>query len=219
MVESFDKQLQTLNDELKQFGDLVCDAIDSALNAFKNHDLDMARRVIESDNQIDSVEKLVETRAMKLLLKNELDVTELRIVSATMKVITDMERIGDQAADIAEILLYYKKSPMKTDLSQVFHMAELAREMVRGSIEAFINADLGTAQRIIKSDDAVDSLFADIRDQVIERLVKNRDLADEAVDIIMITKYLERIGDHATNIGEWTIFAKTGKHIGKHQDK
>ena len=212
MMESFEKQLHKLHDELNQLGELVCDAIDLAINSFKTYDLDMARRVVESDTQIDSVEKLVEARALKLLLENDLKVEELRMISTALKVITDMERIGDQAADIAEILLYYKKGPMKSDLSQVFNMAELAREMVRGSIEAFTNQDLGTACRIIKSDDEVDSLFSDIRDSVIDRLVRNRDLADEAVDIIMITKYLERIGDHATNIGEWTIFAKTGKH-------
>lgn len=212
MIESFEQQVVKLHEELRQLGDLVCESIDMAIMSFKKYDLSMAKKVVENDQQIDNAEKLVEDRALKMLLKNDLSTDELRMISTVLKVITDMERIGDQAADIAEILLYYKKGPMKSDLSQVFYMSELARDMVKMSIDGFTNYSLGTALRVIKSDDAVDNMFSEIRDTVIDKLVKNRGLADEVVDIIMIIKYLERIGDHATNIGGWTIFSKTGKH-------
>ena len=210
MSQIFNEEINKLNEELEKMGRLVCKTIENSFQAFKNYDLELARKVVDGDNLVDSAEKAVEARALRLLSLT-LEPDQLRVISTALKVITDMERIGDQAADIAEILLFYKKGPMKSDLSNIFDMADIAVEMVSGSVECMINRDVGTASRIIGRDDAVDSLFGDVRDCTIELLTRDRSLADEAVDMIMIAKYLERIADHATNIAEWAIYLETGK--------
>lgn len=207
---NFIEERKKLNEEIEYMGKLVRTAMEQGVMAFKNHDLTLARKIAENDIIVNDAERKAHLTALRLL-KSDLSEDEIRLITTSLKVLTDMERIADQIADIAEILSFYEKSRMKFDLTQIIQMLEESIYMVDGAISCFINLDLGTASRIIKTDDKVDWLFSEVRRNVIESLFRDRALADEAIDIIMISKYIEKIADHATTIGEWTIFAQTGK--------
>ena len=210
MANNFEQECLSLKQQINKMGEIVCSTFDEGIVAFKKHDLKLAKKIIERDTKVDELEIQAHQTAVRLLTL-QIDEKQTRLISTALKVITDMERIADQVADIAEILLFYKKGPMKSDMSNIMQMAEEAEYMVKGAIAAFVNEDLATASIIISHDDKVDGLFADVRDTTVSLIIKDRGLADEVVDKIMIAKYLERIADHATNIAEWAIFSKTGK--------
>lgn len=211
MRNKFDTQLENLNNSLISMGALCESAIASAVKALMNNDLSLAEKAIAAEKEIDQKEKDIESLCLKLLLQQQPVAKDLRLISAALKMITDMERIGDQAADIAEIVTF-------TDLSNSINrvhindMAKATIKMVVDSIEAFVKRDLSLAKSVIEYDDIVDDLFAAIRTDIISLISKDSDYSEQFVDIIMIAKYLERIGDHATNIAEWVVFSITGEH-------
>ncbi len=208
----FDEELEILNTELIQMGALVEYSIQNAVKALETKDVNLAKKAIEFDTEIDNLEKEIEGICLKLLLQQQPVAKDLRQISTALKMITDMERIGDQAADISEIMLRYENVPYTSNIEDITKMAEATIKMVRDSIDAFVAKDLNLADSVVKYDDVVDELFVTIRSELIDNIRKDASVGEEAMDFFMIAKYLERIGDHATNIAGWVRFSITGRH-------
>jgi len=215
MRNKFDEQLSQLNDMLVDMGAMIEKAITLATQAILDHDKKMAKKAIAADREIDNMEKEIETLCLKLLLRQQPVARDLRLISAALKMITDMERIGDQAADISEIAKFLIGKQYIINLENIPKMAEATAKMVTESIDAFVKRDLELAHRVIEYDDVVDDLFDNVKRDVIELIQKDQANGEQAIDFIMIAKYFERIGDHATNIAEWVVFSITGRHIGE----
>ena len=210
MRTNFDTQLEVLNRELIEMGRQCEKAIELAVSAFLENNSEKRTEVFENDNEIDRKERDIEDLCMKLLLRQQPVARDLRVISSALKMISDMERIGDQASDIAEITEYVGKSETKTHI-HIKEMSESAVKMVRLSIEAFVKKDLELARVVINSDDTVDGLFVEVKRELTQLISAGGD-GEEYLDLLMIAKYLERIADHATNIAEWVIFSITGIH-------
>ena len=211
MRNKFDMQLDRMNEMLIEMGELCGKAIANATKAVEAKDLEMAKMVISEDEEIDQLEKDIERLCLKLLLQQQPVARDVRQISAALKMITDMERIGDQAADIAEILISGQIKEMSAH-GYLVDMASQTSEMVKKSIQAFVEKDLDMTRKVIVADNDVDQLFDQIKEALITFLAKEQSKGGEALDMLMIAKYLERIGDHATNIAEWVEFSITGVH-------
>ena len=212
MRTHFDKQLDKLNDELIEMGSMIEKAIEHTIKALVTQDIDLANYVIESDEQVNRQERDIESLCLKLLLQQQPVARDLRQISAALKMITDMERIGDQASDIAEIIISEKKAEA-ADIPVIVKMSEAAAKMVRDSVNAYVEKDLELSRAVIEYDDVVDEMFEENKKQLIDYISKNSgEGGKEAIDLIMVAKYLERIADHATNIAEWVEFSITGIH-------
>jgi len=211
---TFEEQLRLLNKELLEMGALIEHAIQAASEALVCQDTEAANNAIAFDREVDQKEREIETLCLKLLLQQQPVARDLRLISAALKMITDMERIGDQASDISGIVIYLAGKPYIKSLEHLPLMAEAAIRMVSGSIDAFIKKDLALARSIIAMDDVIDDLFDTIKGELIDLIQKDAANGEQAVDLIMIAKYFERIGDHAQNIAEWAEFAITGVHKG-----
>lgn len=212
MRNRFDRQLSTLNDELIEMGSMIEKSIETAIKALVNQDVDLARHAIEADEEIDRQERIIEDLCLKLLLQQQPVAKDLRLISSALKMITDMERIGDHASDISEITIALADQPYIKKLEHIQQMAKETMIMLVGSIEAFVDKDLEKANEVIKRDDVVDDLFNKVKKKLIQMIHENADKGEQAADLLMVAKYMERIGDHATNISEWVIFSITGEH-------
>lgn len=212
MRSRFDKQLSQLNNSLLEMGAMAERAIASAAQALSDQDENAAGRAIELEREIDSQERAVESLCLKLLLEQQPVAGDLRLISAALKMITDLERIGDQAADITEIILRLRGQAYVKPLVHLSQMAAGAIEMVTASIDAFVRKDPEKARGVFELDDLVDELFRLVKDELVELIHKNASCSEQAVDLLMIAKYFERIGDHAQNIAEWVEFSLTGVH-------
>ena len=212
MRGKFDEQLSQLNNMLIEMGGLIETAIALATQALREQDVELAKKAIAYDHEVDQKEKDIEALCIKLLLRQQPVAKDLRLISAALKMITDMERIGDQAADIAEITIMLSGVPYIKKLEHIPQMAEATVTMVTKSIDAFVEKDLELAQAVIEHDDVVDELFDAVKFDLIELIRLNSASGEQAVDLLMIAKYFERIGDHAVNIAEWVVFSITGKH-------
>ena len=211
MRSKFDSQLELLNSELIEMGALCENAIACAAKALIDGDSKLCESAIALEKDIDQKERDIESLCLKLLLQQQPVASDLRLISSALKMITDMERIGDQAADIAEIVAMENIHASGTSL----HIGDMSRatiKMVTDSIDAFVRRDLELAQSVIAADDVVDELFDRVKREIIELLSKKAADSEFAVDILMISKYFERIGDHAVNIAEWVEFSLTGRH-------
>ncbi len=207
---SFEHELETLNHNLSEMGTLIEAAIDKVIQAFQKEDKDMAIEIIQGDRTINDMERVIESRCLSLILRQQPVARDLRIVTTALKVVTDMERIGDHAADISEVII---RNSFKSNFGMVEaipRMAEVAKQMVHRAVETFISCDVKEARETMKMDDVVDDLFNQVKNAVIEAMKTSGEKADGYIDILMIAKYLERIGDHAVNICEWTEFHETG---------
>ncbi len=212
MRNRFDRQLQILDEELTHMGELCEIAIANATKALTDGDLEQAQAVIEADEEIDQLEKEIEGLCMKLLLQQQPVARDLRRISAALKMITDMERIGDQTSDIAEIVISTRRNT-PTEMQKINEMSAAASKMVRDSVTAYVEKDLELARKVMMEDDTVDAFFDEIREEMIEYIKEEKGHKGKQIfDLIMIAKYLERIGDHATNIAEWVEFSITGSH-------
>ncbi len=218
MRNRFDEQLASLNKELVLMGALCEDAISCAVKYLTSGDEKMKELCIDADNQIDQKERDIETLCMKLLLHQQPVAKDLRVVSSALKMISDMERIGDQASDIAEISPYITKSSIKNK-THISQMAEATIKMVTDSVESFVNNDIQLAYSAIACDDTVDNLFDQIKSELINAISDGSDNAEALIDLLMIAKYFERIGDHAENVAEWVIYSITGKHADNNMQK
>ncbi len=215
MRNRFDEQLSLLNRELMEMGALIEQSIRSAAQALIERSVPSADSAISIDKQVDQKERDIESLCLKLLLQQQPVARDLRLISAALKMITDMERIGDQAADISGIVIYLSDEPLVKNPQHLAQMAEAAIRMVTGSLDAYVNKDLELAREIIRMDDVIDELFDAIKNELIELIRKDADNGSQAIDLMMIAKYFERIGDHAQNIAEWAEYAITGKHKGE----
>ena len=211
MRNRFDQQLEKLNVELVTMGALCEDALTYAIRALFDRESDMAERAEEAEKQIDQMEREIEAICMRLLLQQQPVARDLRVISSALKMIGDMERIGDQAADIAEIVKYLKEDEVP-NLGNLREMSDFAAGMVTASINSFVRQDLDLARKVILDDDVVDGYFEKVKEALIG-LIADGDI-DGAflLDILMIAKYIERVGDHATNIAEWVVYSITGEH-------
>ena len=212
MRRGFDAQLQELNTELIEMGALIEHAIQSSVESLVEQDAQKARRAIAFDREVDQKEKDIEALCLKLLLQQQPVARDLRLISAALKMITDMERIGDQSADISEIVIFLSDTPYIKPLDLLPKMADATMGMVTRSIDAFVRRDLEMAQGVIQADDVVDGLFSAVREELTGLIREDPANGSQALDFLMIAKYFERIGDHATNIAEWVIFSVTGEH-------
>jgi phosphate transport system protein len=215
MRSRFDEQLELLNKELLEMGALIEHAIESASKALINQDVNSAKKAIEFDREVDQKEKDIESLCLRLLLQQQPVARDLRQISAALKMITDMERIGDQAADISGIVIYLAGTPYIKKLEHLPQMADAAIRMVKGSIDAYVRKDLALAKEIIDMDNIIDNLFVIVKNELIERIHEKAENGEQAIDLLMVAKYFERIGDHAQNIAEWVEFSITGKHKGE----
>lgn len=207
----YNEQLKTLHNELIRMGKLCEEAIDSAMKSLFENDAEMVKRTRELESEIDEQERSVEALCMKLILKQQPVAGDLRNVSSALKMISDMERIGDQAQDIADMSRFLGGSDIVCEV-HLKEMAQAAARMVNDSVNAYVASDIDIAKNVIRYDNVVDDLFVKIKSEIIEEVVKNSDKGEELFDIMMVTKYLERIGDHACNIAEWVIYSLTGSH-------
>ncbi|MDR2167698.1 MAG: phosphate signaling complex protein PhoU [Clostridiales bacterium] len=204
-------QIDRLNESLIDICNTVKEAIELATAAFINKDIELAHQVLEIEREINQKEKDIESLCFKLLLQQQPVARDFRFISATLKMITDMERIGDQASDIAEICIELANEPyIKPNLDQVSQMAEAAIKMVQDSISAVINHDKTLARAVIKYDQVVDDLFESMKDELFALILADVQNGRQALDLLMIAKYYERIGDHAVNIAEWALYSITG---------
>ena len=207
---SFEHELEILNSNLEDMGNMIETAIDKVMRAFENHDEALALEIIKGDRTINDIEKAIESRCLSLILRQQPVAKDLRIVTTALKVVTDMERIGDHAADISELILRSKAVHTYDIIKPIPEMASVAKKMVHEAVAAFIHTDVNAARETMKMDDIVDELFNQVKSDVITHLKKSTEDEDDFIDIIMIAKYMERIGDHAVNICEWTEFHETG---------
>lgn len=212
MRNHFDTQLKELNIDLIKMGGAIEEAITKAVDALMQRDCRLAEEAIQFDIEIDNMERDIERRCLKLLLQQQPVATDLRRISSALKMITDMERIGDHAADISEITKRIAKDDYSHELKHIPLMAKTTVGMVKEAIDAYVDFDSEKAQRVIASDDTVDEMFNTEKEALISLIAENPAAGEQALDLMMITKYFERIGDHAVNIAEWVIFSVTGYH-------
>ena len=215
MRNRFDRQLCQLNDELIEMGELIEKAIEDTIKALVSQDVELANAVINMDDEIDAKEKEIENLCLKLLLQQQPVAKDLRLISSALKMITDMERIGDHATDISEITIELSSQKYIKKLEHIQQMSKETMVMLVKSIEAFVNKDIDKARSVIEQDDIVDNLFITVKRELIGMIHENVDAGEQATDLLMVAKYLERIGDHATNISEWVIFSITGSQDNK----
>ncbi len=214
MRSRFDEQLATLNKELIEMGALCEEAIADAAKALTTADEKTAAKVEPLEAEINQKERDIESLCLKMLLQQQPVARDLRQISAALKMITDLERIGDQASDIAEIISFIDKKA-GVDCEPICLMAEATIRMVTESIDAFVKRDVGIAQQAIEHDDTVDDYFLKVKRSLINMIAQRPADGEHALDLLMIAKYFERIGDHAVNIAEWVIFSVTGVHKGQ----
>ncbi len=212
MRNRFDRQLVQLNNELIEMGGMIEKAISDTVKALVNQDIELASNVIEYDEEIDHQEREIEQLCLKLLLQQQPVAKDLRLISAALKMITDMERIGDHATDISEITIELSKESYIKKLDHIQQMAKETMVMLVQSVEAFVNKDMDKARAVIVHDDVVDDLFNKVKAELIAMIHEDVNAGEQASYLLMAAKYFERIGDHATNISEWVIFSITGQH-------
>ncbi|MCI5821973.1 MAG: phosphate signaling complex protein PhoU [Lachnospiraceae bacterium] len=207
MRNKFDEQLLELNQEMTKMGNMIEESIAKAVEALYKRDNDLAKQIMESDTKIDRAQKKIEDICFNLLIQQQPVARDLRNITAAMKMVTDMERIGDHAADISEMSLYIGEG---RDLPKFEHINQMASEtvmMLNWSIEAYVSKDRQKANEVISHDDVVDRLFDEVKQDIIKLIQEKPQEGEEATDLLMVAKYFERIGDHATNIAEWVIYS------------
>ena len=209
MRDKYQEDLEKLNANILKMGKMIEIAIESTVIALMGRDIQAASTVSENDEAIDNMEREIEALCMKLLLQQQPVATDLRVITAALKMVTDMERIGDHAADIAELVLqipdckYNKMDTIKENSTQII-------KMIHDSVNSFIQRNYDKAQIVIAQDDIVDNLYHEIKSDLIQKIKKTDD-GEQILDYLLIARYFERIGDHATNIAKWVVFAITGK--------
>ena len=211
MRDRFDEQLMLLNKKMTEMGALCEEVIALSAKALEECDPALAERVAPRDSEIDSMERDIETLCLRLLLQQQPVARDLRQISAALKMITDMERIGDQAEDISEIITFLKGRSGQ-ECGDINEMAKATIKMVTESVDAFVHKDTELAESVIAYDDVVDEFFEKVKSDLIGMIAKNPQDGEYALDLLMVAKYFERIGDHAVNIAEWVVFAMTGIH-------
>lgn len=207
MRNKYDEQLRQLNTEMILMGNMIQKAIQDTIEAFFSQNVEKAKQIMNEDELVDQAQKKIENICFQLLIQQQPVARDLRTITAAMKMVTDMERIGDQAADISELTTMMADCPYMLKSDSIKKMAAETVIMLMLAIDAYVSRDMKKARSVIAHDDIVDELFVSVKKELIEVMQTNTGYADHAADLLMVNKYLERIGDHATNIAEWVIFA------------
>ena len=212
--KQYDSDLEALKTALVEMGQNAAEAVENALEALCTADTAAAQKIVQGDDRINNMERDIEHRCMALLLRQQPVASELRKVSTALKMVTDVERIGDQASDIAELVLHLhaKSTDAVGVLEDILKMGDDVLKMVKRSIAAYVQVDLAVAAEVIAHDDVIDAAFARISSEIAQYIAAHPTEAETALDLFMVTKYLERLGDHAVNVAEWVEFLKTGIH-------
>ena len=211
MRKTFNAELQALNEEMTAMAAAAQEAVDVVTESLTTGDEESARRAIQIESSMDQMERDIENRCLRLLLRQQPVARDLRTISTAMKIVTDLQRIGDQAANIAEISIPLSQGERPRVPEDITHMSRKAGAMVRRAIAAYTGRDAEMAAAVIGLDDEVDGLFAKVKGELIGRIASGRGDADDAIDLIIIAKYLERVADHAVNIAWWAVFCATGQ--------
>ena len=210
----FDEQLKQLGEEMTHMGSMIEKAIQDAVQALLNHDVETAQRIMKEDDLVDQEQKKIENLCFQLLIQQQPVARDLRTITAAMKMVTDMERIGDHAADISELTIAIAKVPYRLRGENIKRMAAETMVMLVDAVDSYVNKDMNKAHAVIAHDDIVDDYFVKVKADLIEVIRENPEYGEYAADLLLVNKYLERIGDHATNIAEWVIFALNDKGEG-----
>ena len=211
----FEEQLSLLKDLLVKMGELNCEAIEDAVTALETQNAELARKTKGVEQLVDEKEQQIERLCLKIILKQQPVASDLLFVTSAMKMITDMERIADQAVDISELVIKMSRLPYADAVAEIPEMADKVQDMVRNAAKSFVERDGDLAKAVCRADDAVDDLFDVIRNKltgIVHHDIEGDDNGEQALDMLMVAKYLEKIGDHASNIAEWVIFMITGEH-------
>ena len=210
----FDEQLKQLGEEMTHMGSMIEKAIQDAVQALLNHDVETAQRIMKEDDLVDQEQKKIENLCFQLLIQQQPVARDLRTITAAMKMVTDMERIGDHAADISELTVAIAGTPYRLRGENIKRMAAETMVMLVDAVDSYVNKDMNKAHAVIAHDDIVDDYFVKVKADLIEVIRENPEYGEYAADLLLVNKYLERIGDHATNIAEWVIFALNDKGEG-----
>lgn len=211
----FEEQIAKLKDLLIQMGQLNTEAIADAVTALETQDVALAQKTKSVETLVDEKEQEIERLCLKLILKQQPVASDLLFITSAMKMITDMERIADQAADISELVIKMSKLPYAESLTEIAEMADRVQAMVRNATKSFVERDGEMAKAVCRADDAVDDLFDVVKRKltsIVHKNIEDDENGEQALDLLMVAKYLEKIGDHASNIAEWVIFMLTGEH-------
>ena len=212
-MRRFDEQLADLNNMLLEMGALIEKLITMASQALTTQDVALAKEVLDFEGEVKNHEREIEALCLKLLMQQQPVASDLRLISAALKMITDIERIGDQAADISEIVVMMDGAPYAQKLVHIPQMADATVKMVTDSIDAFVKKDIKLAKSVIKYDDVVDNLFDKVKSDLIELIRSGEPNSEQAIDLLMVAKYFERIGDHARNVAKWVVFSIRGRKL------
>lgn len=207
MRSKFDEQLAKLNEQMIKMGNTIETSIVRAVEALGSKDMELAKEIMEGDIEIDKMQKEIENICFNLLIQQQPVARDLRVITAAMKMVTDMERIGDHAADISEMTIFMGDKERPVSFDHINKMAQETVLMLNWSIEAYVQKDVEKARQVISHDDVVDDLFDEVKEDIIKMIRENPKDGEEATDLLMVAKYFERIGDHATNIAEWVIYS------------
>lgn len=209
---SFDKELENLQNLMVKMAGLVEESLENSIMALNKQDVELAKQILENDDIIDDLENRIEKLCLNLIARQQPLAKDLRTISTSLKIITDLERIADQAADISELTIRMAKMKYLKESADIPIMAELAKNMVSKAIKCYTNQDTTLAKEVCASDDEVDDMFSKIVLELINAIKNSPETTEQATDFMFVVKYLERIGDHATNIAEWVVFNVTGSH-------
>lgn len=210
---NFNNELENLNKDLVHMGDLIESSIRMSISALENRDVETAKIVVENDIEINNMERVIERRSLKLLLTEQPMASDLRLISSSLKMITDMERIGDNASDISEIVVSMGEEALFKKPEIISKMASITIDMVNMSIDAFVRKDTSLLKKVIELDLTVNSYFDEVKNELIDFLREGNENEEQIIDFLMIAKHIEKIGDHAKNIADWVYFAIEGKHL------
>ncbi|MBP2634317.1 MAG: phoU [Firmicutes bacterium] len=212
---SYDQDLELLRQSLLNMGNAVADAIDGAVIALAQQDNELARKVMENDDDVDRMEIEIEDKCMVLIARQQPIARDLRVIGTGLKITTDLERMGDHAYDIAKIALSLSDQPLIKPLVDIPRMARMAQKMLKDSLEAYITLDIGLAEQVCINDDEVDNIYSQVFRELLTYMMEDPKTITQATQLIFVARYLERIADHATNIAEWTIYLVTGQRLRK----
>lgn len=213
MREEFKRELEILNKMIIDMGNLIIENLNLSINALENRNTSLAKEIIERDEKVNNFERKIESKALELIIKEQPVASDLRFISVALKMITDMERIGDHSADIAEIVIDMEERELFKKPETIKKMVNEVMEMLNLSIKAFVKRDIKIAKKIKDRDIIINNYFKEIKEELIIYLKKEEGEEEQIINFLMIAKYLERIGDHIKNIVEWVYFLEEGKHL------
>lgn len=208
-----DKRVKMLMTQLSEMGSLVEKQIYNSIEAFRNKDMELAKEITENDDKVDELNKKIEEQCLKLMAMESPVATDLRKIFTASKIVTDLERIGDYAVDICKIAKRVELDVLGTECEPIWQMVDILRKMIKKSVEAFVSGDVDSAYEICKMDDEVDILYRGLFNDMLKKMVKDENIINKGAQILFASKYLERVGDHVTNICEWIIFSTKGDYV------